>query len=149
MKKLKELLHKYKELITYAFYGGLTTAVNFLVFFLCSHFGMHIVPSNIMALILSIIFAFFTNKVFVFNKRNFAWKETSIEFVKFSAVRLLSGAFETGALWLIVDFMHGNKLITKFILSMVVVVCNYTLSKVFIFVEKEVEKEESQRKNIE
>ncbi len=137
MKKFRELLHKYREILTYAFYGGLTTAVNFLVFFVCTHIGMAIVPSNVLALVISIVFAFFTNKICVFHKCDFSWKDTSVEFIKFSSVRLLSGAFETGALWVIVDHWHGPKMLTKFILSMVVVVCNYTLSKVFIFVEKE------------
>ena len=143
--RVKQLAERYHELIVYAIFGTLATVVNIAVFFICTHIlDVYYVTSNVIAWLISVIFAFFTNKVCVFKKSTFEWKSTTIEFTKFTAVRAISGAFETGSLWLIVDFLHGNKLITKVILSMVVVVCNYTLSKIYIFVEKE---EQSHRKH--
>ena len=148
--KVKQLMHKYHQLIVYAIFGTLATAVNFIVYIACTHiFSIYYVTSNIIAWVISVIFAFFTNKVCVFKKKNFEWRETSIEFIKFTNVRAISGAFETGALWWIVDHLNGNKFLTKFILSMVVVLCNYTLSKLFIFVEKEEEAHKSRKLNVQ
>jgi len=144
--KVKQLLHKYHELIVYSIFGGLTTAVNFITYFIFTQiFNVDLVYSNIIAWLVSVFFAFFTNKVYVFKKSDFDLKDTTIEFTKFTSVRAISGAFETGALWWIVHYLHGNELLTKFVLGIIVVVCNYTLSKIYIFVEKEEETHKSRK----
>ena len=68
MNKIKELLVKYKELITYVVFGVLTTVVNFVVFWLLNRiFGEHVyLLNNALASFVSVIFAYLTNKLLLF-----------------------------------------------------------------------------------
>jgi putative flippase GtrA len=141
IQKIKQLLHKYRELITYAIFGALTTLVNFIVYFLCKDlFHIYYITSNIIAWFVSVLFAFFTNKLYVFQKKDFSWKDTSMEFMKFAAGRVLSGAFETGFLYVTVDFFHLGENLMKLIASIVVVIINYAYSKLFVFINTEEKK---------
>ncbi len=144
VQKIKQLLNQYRELVTYVIFGGLTTLVNFIVYFLCKDL-LHIyyITSNVIAWFLSVVFAFFTNKYYVFQKKDFSWKNTSMEFVKFAAGRVVSGAFETGFLYITVDFFHLGENLMKLIASIVVVIINYAYSKLFVFISKEEDKQRS------
>ena len=97
-------------------------------------FHIYYITSNIIAWFVSVLFAFFTNKFYVFQKKDFSWKGTSVEFVKFAAGRVLSGAFETGFLYVTVDFFHLGENLMKLIASIVVVIINYAYSKLFVFI---------------
>lgn len=151
MNKIKELFVKYKELITYVVFGVLTTVVNFVVFWLLNHiFGEHVyLLNNAIAWIVSVIFAYVTNKLWVFDSKSWNIKIVAREVVEFFAARLFSFGVEEGGLWLFVDklgfgeysftvlgFEITGQIIAKVILAVIVVILNYFFSKFIIFAKK-------------
>ena len=86
---------------------------------------------------MALIFAFFTNKIFVFESKSFRLKKLIPEIIGFTGARLLSFLFEEG--FLFVTYYFGmNEYIAKLIASVVVIILNYFSSKFFIFKKKEV-----------
>ena len=76
MEKIKELYNKYKEILMYLIFGGLTTLVNIIGYFLLARVcKIDTVVSTVLALIISILFAYVTNKIFVFESKTNTKKE--------------------------------------------------------------------------
>ena len=131
---IKALFHKHREVITYLFFGVLTTAVNWLVYFpLYNLLHLDATISNIIAWIISVAFAFLTNKPFVFNSHDWHLKVWVPEAIKFVSARVLSGLFEIGALFLLVNILGFDGNIFKIAVSVFVVIINYVASKVMVF----------------
>ena len=134
MKAIRPLLHKYRELISYVFWGAATTVVNYVTYFLLTGvFQIYYLTSNIIAWAVSVLFAYFVNKLFVFQSKTWVWRVALRELWQMTASRLLTLGLETGILWISVDMLHQNDTITKLVASVVVVVTNYVLSKFIIF----------------
>lgn len=134
MEKLKSLWNKYKEILLYLFFGGVTTVVNYGVYALCGHvFHLGVVPSNIIAWVLAVIVAYVTNKLWVFESKSWKAKVVGKEFGEFVLARLSTLVIETILLWIFVDKLHVNDLIMKIITNVIVVILNYIFSKFFIF----------------
>lgn len=134
MKKIKELYNKYKEIIVYVIFGVLTTLVNYIVYFaLVDFLGVNYLISNGIAWVVSVIFAFVTNKAFVFESKS--WKVMTLlkEGVLFAAARIFSGVLETAMLYVFVEQMHFDNGIIKIIAGIIVIIVNYVLSKLVIF----------------
>ena len=151
MKKLTDLIVKYKELITYIFFGVLTTLVNFITFYLLrALLGEELyLLNNAIAWFLSVVFAYITNKLFVFESKSFERKILLREVSEFFGARIFSFGVEEGGMWLLIDllgfgeyslnilgFEIGGQLIAKLILSVIVVMLNYFASKFVIFRKK-------------
>lgn len=138
MNNIKKLIKKYEEILRYGFFGVLTTAVNFLVFyFFDSLLGKSYLLANFIAIILSILFAYLTNKKFVFQSETEGMKESLKEFISFLSLRLLSGVFDMFAMFLLVDGLDLNTNFSKVLTQFIVVISNYVFSKLFIFKRKE------------
>ena len=136
--KIKELVNKYAEVISYLIFGGLTTVVNIIVFYLFdSILDVHYLFANAIAIIASILFAFFTNKKYVFKSSTPTVKLWLKEFSLFVSFRLLSAVFDMGSMWLLVEGLELNTNIAKIITQFIVVVLNYAFSKFFIFKQGE------------
>lgn len=138
---MKELINKalkiykdYKMPILYIVFGGLTTLINIVVYSLFYYFvKIGNVPSNIVAWIIAVIFAFITNKLYVFESKNASiWYELAT----FFACRLSTGLLDLGIMYLSVDVFSLNELIMKIISNVIVIVLNYIFSKVIIFKKK-------------
>lgn len=151
MKKLTELFLKYKELVTYVFFGALTTLVNFLTFsFFRWLLGEELyLLNNAIAWLVSVIFAYITNKLFVFGSKSFETKTLLKEISEFFGARIFSFGLEEGGMWLLIDllsfgdysltvfgFKISGQLIAKLLLSVIVVIFNYFASKLVIFKKK-------------
>lgn len=124
-------ISQYKEVILYLFFGGLTTFVNIGVFFIFDTvLEVHYLLANAAAWFLSVLFAYITNRKWVFES-----KDTDIlgEFMKFVSCRIFSGACDMAIMFLGVDIIHIPSFITKLLTNIVVVVLNYIFSKCFIF----------------
>ncbi len=138
MTKIKELISKYDEVIGYLIFGGLTTVVNIIVFYLFdSILGVHYLVANALAIIVSILFAFFTNKKYVFKSSTPTFQLWLKEFSLFVSFRLLSAVFDMGSMWLLVDGLDFDANWAKIITQFIVVVLNYAFSKFFIFKQGE------------
>ncbi|WP_198022546.1 GtrA family protein [Carnobacterium pleistocenium] len=135
---MKELISKYDEVIGYLIFGGLTTVVNIIVFYLFdSILGVHYLVANALAIIVSILFAFFTNKKYVFKSSTPTFQLWLKEFSLFVSFRLLSAVFDMGSMWLLVDGLDFDANWAKIITQFIVVVLNYAFSKFFIFKQGE------------
>ncbi len=148
MTKIKELLIKYKELLSYLIFGVLTTLVNLASFWLFTKIlgdDFYLV-NNAIAWVVGVIFAFVTNKLFVFDSKNWNIKTAGKELVEFVGARLFSFGVEEGGLWLFVDllgfdeksitvlgFTITGQIIAKLALAVIVVILNYFFSKFIIF----------------
>ena len=138
MNKIRELLEKYWELISYAFWGVMTTLVNYVVYFVCTKaIGIDYLIANVIAWFVAVVFAFWVNKVYVVRSYQKDAKTMVREFGTFVSARILSGILETGMLALFVEAMHFNDSVIKIIASVLVVIINYVLSKLIIFKKQE------------
>ena len=137
MEKIWEYLMRYKEILIYLFFGCLTTAVNYLIYFPCYNWlRLSAAVSNAVAWAVAVLFAYLTNKPFVFRSNNWSWEVVMPELLKFVGCRFGSGLMETLAMWLFVDLLAWNGNWMKIILSVLVVVLNYVFSKWIVFTGK-------------
>ncbi|WP_250674564.1 GtrA family protein [Paraclostridium ghonii] len=142
---IKSVLNK--ETLSYLFFGVLTTLVNYITFVIgLIIFGeKNTLTVNTIAFIAATIFAYITNKIWVFNSKSWDIEILKSEIISFLGVRIISFLFEQlGLLICISIFNVGNYyifsmsgiMISKVILSFIVVILNYVVSKFFIFKDK-------------
>ena len=137
MDKFVNIYKKFQEIIHYGFFGVLTTIVNIGTFYLFeSILSFPYLIANIIAIVISIVFAYVTNKKYVFKTQTTSLKQTAIEFAYFFGLRLISGVFDMGSMFLLVDGLNLSTNLSKVLTQFVVVVSNYLFSKFFIFKEK-------------
>lgn len=138
IEKLKSLLVKYKEPILYLFFGGVTTLVNILVFYVCRRFlSLELGLANVIAWIIAVLVAFLTNKLFVFESKAMDMRTLIREGAKFFGARLATLIMETAFLYLTVQVLHWPEMLMKIIANILVIVANYVLSKLIIFKRKD------------
>ena len=135
--KLLRLLRKHADILAYLFFGVLTTAVNYLIYLPCYNlFGLSAVVSNVIAWAGAVMFAYVTNKPFVFRSHDWSARTVIPELTKFVGTRVASGALESGILWLTVDLLGHNGNLWKLLTSVLVVIANYAGSKLLVFRKK-------------
>ena len=123
-----------RETISYIIFGAMTTVVNYVVNYVCYYSaGFSTFMSNIIAWVISVIFAFFVNKIFVFESRSWALRNLFREFYTFIGARLLSLAFEEVFMVVTVDYLHVENWVAKIAANVFVVIMNYFASKFIIF----------------
>jgi len=125
-----KIYKKYEEIINYLIFGVLTTIVSILSYALFRFFNINYIISNILSWIISVTFAFITNKIYVFKS-----KENKIlnEAIKFYLSRITSLLIELVIMYLAVDILNINDMISKIIVQFIVIVLNYIFSKIFVF----------------
>ena len=134
MNRLNVLIRKYWSILVYLLFGVLTTLVNYLVYFpLYNWLCWSATLSNIISWVVAVIFAFLTNKPFVFKSNDWSCKTVLDEGIKFAGCRVASGAMETFFIWLLVDYFLLNGNWMKIVISFFVVVLNYISSKLIVF----------------
>ena len=120
-----------KELIAYIIFGVLTTAVNIITYFLfVDVFAVNYLISNIVAWFVSVLFAYITNRIWVFES-----KDDNIikEIVLFYGGRVFSGAVDTGLMYLFIDILSTGNVFAKIVVQVIVIVLNYVFSKFIVF----------------
>ena len=123
-----------RELISYGFFGVCTTAVNMAVYaLLFERLGVPNVPSVIVSWVLSVAFAFITNKLWVFESKRFDRNTLRREVPSFFGARLLTGLLDLAIMYVAVDVCHGNGTLWKLISNAIVIVLNFVASKLVIF----------------
>ena len=137
IQKMKALLEKYWEVITYLFFGVLSTIVNYIVYLPAYLLlGWSAAVSNAVAWVVAVAFAYLTNKPFVFKSNDWSRKTVIPELTKFVSCRVATGVAETLMLLVTVDVLNWNGTIWKLITSVLVVVLNYIGSKLVVFRNK-------------
>ena len=134
IEKLKALFLKYKEVLLYLIFGGLTTVVSLVSFWLCTYpLRINVLIANVISWICAVTFAYFTNAKWVFEAKPQSPREAFGQFVSFYAGRLATLGVEEAILLVFVTLLHGNEMLVKLIAQLVVVVLNYVVSKLFVF----------------
>lgn len=118
------------ELISYVIVGGLTTLVNFVVFFLCTAAEMHWFFANVLSWIAAVLFAYAANRKYVFKS---SANDKKKEFLQFVSLRLLTLVVETALLFVFIQLLDFHENISKIIVSFVTVIGNYVFCKFLIF----------------
>ena len=131
---LRKLMEKHWDILSYLFFGGLTTVVNFLVFTpLHRWLYLSATVSNVIAWAVAVAFAYLTNKPFVFKSHDWSSKTVIPELAKFVSCRIGSGLLETAIIALTVDLLHWHDLGMKVLCAIIVVILNYIGSKWLVF----------------
>ena len=134
MKKMLELAKKYEDILSYLFFGVLTTVVKYVVYLPCYNvLGLSSAVSNVIAWVAAVAFAYLTNKPFVFKSHDWSMKTVLPELTKFLACRVGSGVLETVMLLVCVDWLGWDGNVLKIVTSVLVVVLNYIGSKLLVF----------------
>lgn len=137
VEKIKNLIQKHWDIVSYLFFGVLTTAVNYIVYLPCYNWlGLSASVSNSIAWVVAVAFAYLTNKPFVFKSHDWSLKAVGPELVKFVGCRVGSGVLETAILFVTVDGLAWDGNWMKIITSVLVVVLNYVGSKLLVFRKK-------------
>lgn len=123
--------NRYREVISYLFFGVLTTLINIITFYVLRKINIGVYISNVIAWIISVLFAFITNKLFVFESKN--KKNLLKEGISFYFFRIVSLIFDMGLMFLLIDVMNINDMVSKIITNVFVVIINYVFSKLFVF----------------
>ena len=123
LNQFRSLWEKYRSILIYIIFGVLTTAVNYLVYIPCLNLlGLSASVSNIIAWCVAVLFAFLTNKPFVFESKDWSVKTVVPEFTKFVGTRVASGLVETLILLVTVDLLGWNGNIWKLVTNVIVVI---------------------------
>lgn len=133
MDKLKALFIKYREVISYLFFGVLTTVVNYAVYLLAAPFFNTTTIPTAIAWVLAVIFAYVTNRIFVFHSQAKGSKALLWEILTFFGARVLSGIVDVGFMWVFADRLGFNDKLMKLVSNVFVVIFNYIASKLIIF----------------
>ncbi len=135
---MRELMAKYKNIIFYLIFGVGTTVVNIATYAVCAEMlYFSTVTSNIIAWILAVLFAYVTNKIWVFESKCTEAKAVVRELVKFFGCRLLTGIVDLIIMYVFVDIFSFHGILMKVLSNILVIVLNYVASKLFIFKKSE------------
>ena len=134
MNKIKGLIVKHKDFILYGIFGVLTTFINIVAYWCCaSLFNLPVVISTIIAWIIAVLFAYLTNRKFVFVSNAHSFKEIIKEFISFIVCRLATGGIDVAIMYICVDLLCMNDIVIKIIANIIVILVNYIASKLIIF----------------
>lgn len=123
-----------KEIVSYLIFGILTTLVNIVTFWLLNKIiGMDYRVATTIAWIISVIFAFITNKLYVFNSKTTGIYSLFKELFSFLFFRLLSYFLDLSLMIILIEFIKADSLIAKITANVFVVIFNYFASKFVIF----------------
>ena len=135
--KICNIIRMYKEPLAYVVFGILTTVVNIAVYYLMSDvMKIHYLLANIIAWICSVLFAFLTNKIWVFESRLWQGKIVLAEMGSFFLARAATGVMDMLLMWMLVDIAAVEEMIAKVAVNVLVIVLNYVASKQWIFRKK-------------
>lgn len=131
---MKNMLEKYKSILMYLFFGICTTVINIVTYWIFYiYLDFPNILSTIFSWIISVLFAYITNKLWVFESRSFDKQVLSHEIPTFFGARLLSGVIDLGIMFVFVDILLSPAMVVKFISNVFVVIFNYIASKLVIF----------------
>ena len=147
MSVIKKIFNK--ETVLYVVFGVLTTLINWATYFVFADvFSVNTLISNVIAFVVAVIFAFFVNKLFVFESKSFKFNVAAREFVTFVSGRIATFLIEEAGIWIsqitgfedmklfdILGITVTGKIVTKIILSFIVLVLNYVIGKLLVFIK--------------
>ena len=132
-----DLYRKYEEGINYLIFGFLAFVLNYVLYFVfASTLQMHYIGATALSWLLTVVFAYWTNRTFVFKSKNRDARSLGKEFISFIGARVATEVLELGLMFVMVDCAGINEYFSKFVCQVVVILANYFLSKLWIFKKK-------------
>lgn len=122
-----------REVISYLIFGVLTTLVNWVVYGMMVKTGVDYRIATAAAWVISVLFAYVVNKIFVFQSYDMHLSFVIKEVISFTTCRAASGVIEMVLMVIMVSWLNMDEYVSKVLVSVVVVVANYVFSKLFIF----------------
>lgn len=133
----KILLLKYKDIVLYLFFGVCTTLVNVIAYWICAHpLDINTMTSTIIAWVLAVLFAYITNRNWVFQSEAHTSKDILKEIISFFGCRFATGIVDWVCMFIFVQLFCLNDIFVKVATNVLVVVLNYVASKIIIFRKK-------------
>lgn len=134
LKKLADWYRTHREGMRYLVFGALSTVLNIVVFAICTKIAnLSTTVSNTIAWIATVLFAYVTNKIYVFNSKTTGIKNLLREITSFFSARIITFILETVFLWVVIDKLGFNDILMKIIANIIVIILNFVFSKIFIF----------------
>ena len=136
MKNILALIKKYEEIIRYLIIGVLTTVVSLVTYYICvftflnPENGVELQIANIISWIISVAFAYITNRTFVFKSKS---KDITKEIITFIGARVVTLLMDMAIMFVFVTVVHLNDKLFKLVSQIVVILANYVFSKLFVF----------------
>lgn len=136
MQKIIDVFNKYKEVIMYLIFGVLTTVVSLVSYYLLtitvlnSEIGVQLQIANIISWILSVAFAYITNRKYVFESKSNNYVK---EITSFVGGRVVTLVMDMLIMFVFVTLLKFNDKVFKLVSQVVVIVANYIISKIFVF----------------
>lgn len=132
---MKQLIKKLyaSSVVRYVFFGGCTTLVNLISFYVLRKLRVGLNIANVISIILAILFAYVVNSRFVFQDKCETLANHIRPFCKFISARLMTMVIEVGGVWLLVAKLGMNDMVGKFATQFIVLILNYVFSKFFVF----------------
>ena len=116
------------------FFGVCTTAVNLFIYFLCARvMSFSTIFSTVVAWFSAVIFAFVTNKAWVFESKSWKWEIIGKELTSFFVCRIATGILDVVVMMVTVDILLMNDVIMKVFSNVLVILINYIVSKYIIW----------------
>lgn len=137
---IKNIYEKYKEIINYLIFGVLTTVISLIVYYGLTYTIINpdnafmLQVANVISWIAGVLFAYYTNRKYVFESKN---ENKLKEFLSFVGARITTLLLDMAIMGVGVSLLHGNDKIMKLISQVLVIVGNYLLSKIFVFRKRE------------
>ncbi|MDD2970550.1 MAG: GtrA family protein [Lachnospiraceae bacterium] len=128
---------KYEDVILYLFFGGCTFLICMVSYYICAEpLGMNYMVANVISWVVAVLFAYITNRIFVFKSKVRDFTGVIKELWMFIACRLSTGVMEIVIMFVGVSLLKFNDLIVKAVAQVLVILSNYVLSKLLIFKKK-------------
>ncbi|MEQ8200939.1 MAG: GtrA family protein [Syntrophomonadaceae bacterium] len=131
------IYQRFRTGLAYLFFGGLTTLVNIAVYLGLAH-GLRLpyLAANVTAWVVSVLFAYATNRAYVFASRQRGWGNILKECGAFIGCRLLSSGADTAIMYVMIDLLGLGDLTVKIFANLVVIIMNYVISRDLIFKDR-------------
>lgn len=128
---------KNKEILLYLFFGGLAFVVSIATYaFFYVICGLNELVANVISWIITVTFAFLTNRIWVFDSPVYTVKDFITQLINFFGGRIVTLVIEEAILLIFITWLDMNSMLIKVIAQVVVIVLNYVISKLWIFRKK-------------
>ena len=136
--KILKLIEKYKSIIMYLIFGVLTTAVNVVTYYISAHiFSVNTVTSSVIAWFAAVLFAYITNRKWVFDSKQTGFRNILFEISRFFLCRFATGVVDWVIMYVFVDLLSLNDIIIIISANIIVIIFNYVASLLIIFRKKD------------
>ena len=130
------LFRRYREIILYVFFGGMTTLVDWAISFLLYALEVNVHAANVLAWCAAVLFAFVTNRAWVFQSKKRGARLVCTELIAFAGGRIATLLLQEAVVFVLYDCIEWNKYAVKVIAAVLVVILNYFISKFWVFRKK-------------